>query len=98
MSAARRGEWSSVFCLRCGSDSVFDSAWRWNGENWEHRCADLHPQVGYEVVDPIADLKDLREWLIAMQDSGEPLPASLFRKVREWRRAGQQDTEEHSNA
>jgi hypothetical protein len=23
------------------------SSWRFNGENWEHRCADHHPQAGH---------------------------------------------------
>lgn len=42
-----------VFCPRCKSTSVldFESSWRWNGEQWEHRCGDLNPQVGHDVID-----------------------------------------------
>ncbi len=34
-------------CDQCGK--VFDcgSAWRWNGETWEHKCEHMHPQAGH---------------------------------------------------
>ena len=38
-------------CSCCGEKKpdgwCADSAWRWNGEAWEHRCPGTHPQVGH---------------------------------------------------
>jgi ribonucleoside-diphosphate reductase alpha chain len=49
----------TVKCERCGYSSdaspmdVAAGAWRVGVQGkWEHRCADLHPQVGYEPVPP----------------------------------------------
>lgn len=42
-----------VSCPDCGSkpSDWGDASWRWNGENWEHRCKGVHPQVGHWVVE-----------------------------------------------
>jgi hypothetical protein len=35
-------------CPSCGVRlSVSDSSARWNGREWEHKCAGQHPQAGY---------------------------------------------------
>lgn len=59
----RQAEASGIFemvtCPDCGStnnDVDTGSTWRWNGEKWEHRCRDVHPQVGH--------------WEIGNQDDG----------------------------
>jgi hypothetical protein len=40
----------SIAGMRCSgchaAVNPFDSLWRWDGEHWEHRCAENHPQVG----------------------------------------------------
>lgn len=47
-------------CPNCGSHDVFDGTWRFNGENWEHRCADVHPQAGHwEIKDPHKEEKSV---------------------------------------
>lgn len=45
---------TGVICEHCGSDpsQMSDSTWRCAGDHWEHRCADVHPQVGHWRVDP----------------------------------------------
>lgn len=34
-------------CSACQAPVSFDSAWRWNGHAWEHKCAEYGPQVGH---------------------------------------------------
>jgi hypothetical protein len=41
-------------CSACGARLYEDrqevralSRWRWNGESWEHKCADAPPQAGH---------------------------------------------------
>jgi hypothetical protein len=47
----------SAFCEECGSRSdTLNSTWRWNGEQWEHRCAGLYPGIGHWVV-PSVDVE-----------------------------------------
>jgi len=82
-----RAMFAGTYCVRCGSSDTFDPSWRWNGETWEHRCRDLHPQVGHTVVDPIADLRRLRSTLLAMYRGGESLPSSVFHEVMDWSEA-----------
>ena len=33
-------------CDQCEAEFEMRS-WRWNGEEWEHKCADMHPQAGH---------------------------------------------------
>jgi len=43
-------EWAKrpkILCERCGSQSGSDFTWRWAGDRWQHRCANVHPQVGH---------------------------------------------------
>ena len=44
--------YADLTCRRCKSSNErdVDSTWRWDGEDWNHRCADLDPQVGYAVM------------------------------------------------
>ena len=50
-----------------------DTSWRWNGDDWEHRCPGMHPQAGHMRADfiPSPKLKflkfnhpDMPGWLI----------------------------------
>lgn len=36
-----------IQCSRCKAKPALDGSWRWNGEIWEHKCADSHPQAGH---------------------------------------------------
>lgn len=39
----------AVHCPECGSYPGHPrtaTSWRWVADHWEHRCPDLHPQVG----------------------------------------------------
>lgn len=45
------GRWR---CTSCGAamsaDAIYvapDASWRWNGENWEHKCPGADPQCGH---------------------------------------------------
>lgn len=55
------------YCPRCGSRDLINDNWRWNGDAWEHRCADLNPQVGYEVPDLVAEFEQMRAQLAALE-------------------------------
>lgn len=46
---AKRPDMSGVWrCSCCGEMCDGSSAWRWNGEIWEHKCQSNHPQHGHE--------------------------------------------------
>ena len=34
-------------CSQCGTIMGVDGSWRWNGEEWEHKCQNVHPQAGH---------------------------------------------------
>ena len=37
-----------IRCPNCDSvNQGVDSTWRWNGNQWEHRCKGVDPQAGY---------------------------------------------------
>jgi len=36
-----------VVCSQCKAKIAADGSWRWNGEEWEHKCQNVHPQAGH---------------------------------------------------
>lgn len=56
-------ELCAVHCPHCGSypgHPQTATSWRWVADHWEHRCAELHPQVGASRVERAA--MALRRW------------------------------------
>ncbi len=54
-------------CSNCGEIGSINSAWRWTGEEPEHRCKDMHPQAGYCEAHPILRVWEIEDcdWVIA---------------------------------